>query len=127
MSIANRIQLCIDNYQEYVEQLAAMPDKELAKKLDLVHIQMELAEQNKNEASIELLEVWRTQIIDARIYKIENSIPDATNEIELAVVDIETFVGKTEIREEAVNALTPSYRPKKQQENQNNDEQLKLF
>lgn len=57
--------------------LAALPDKELIKKLDLVHIQSEIAEQTKNTGSLELLEVWRAQIIEARMLKAENNIPDA--------------------------------------------------
>ncbi len=71
--------------------LAALPDKELAIKLDLLHIQSEIAYKTKNTGSLELLEIWRTQIIDARIYKMENNIPDAPNEIEEAIADIETL------------------------------------
>ena len=43
MSISIRIKDCIDNHDKYIAVMAALPDKELAKKLDLVHIQMELA------------------------------------------------------------------------------------
>lgn len=91
MSITIRIKDCIDNYEKYVAMLAALPDKELAIKLDLLHIQSEIAYKTKNTGSLELLEIWRTQIIDARIYKMENNIPDAPNEIEEAIADIETL------------------------------------
>lgn len=128
MSITARIKDCIDNHEKYVATLAALPDKELAKKLDLVHLQSEIAEQTKNTASLELLEIWHHQIIEARIYKAENAIPDAPNEIELAIADIETFVGKTEERQEKLNDFSSpvkTSRPKVQE--QDNDSQLSLF
>src|ERR1035437_1840931 len=103
MSIATRIKDCLDNHEKYVAIMATLPDKELAKKLDLVHVQMEIAEKTKNTGSLELLEVWHHQIIEARIYKAENEIPDAPNEIELAIADIETFVAKSEERQEILN------------------------
>ncbi len=127
MSIATRIQNCIDNHDEYVAILAALPDKELIKKLDLVHIQSEIAEQTKNTGALELLEVWRTQIIEARILKAENNIPDAPNEIELAIADIETTLAKTEERQEVFNENPATYKapkPKIKEEDQN---QMSLF
>lgn len=129
MSIIVRIKDCIDNHERYVAIMAALPDKELAKKLDLVHIQSEIAEQTKNTASLELLEIWHHQIIEARIYKAENSIPDAANEMELAIADIETFVGKTEERQEMLNDFSSpmkTSRPKVQQQ-EDSDSQLSLF
>ncbi len=100
MSISIRIKDCIDNHDKYVEILATKSDKELAKRLNLVHIQMELADKAKNTGSLELLEIWRTQIIEARIYKAENNITDVPSEIELAIADMETFTAKTEKRQE---------------------------
>jgi len=129
MSIAIRIKDCIDNHEEYVAIMATLPDKELAKKLELVHIQMEIADQKKNTASLELLEIWHHQIIEARIYKGENEIADAPNEIELAIADIETFVAKAEQRQDALTESTQPVqqsRPKVQQQ-QDNDSQLSLF
>ena len=129
MSIAIRIKDCIDNHEKYVAIMATLPDKELAKKLDLVHIQSELAEKTKNTGSLELLEVWHQQIIEARIYKAENDIPDAPNEIELAIADIETFVSKTKERQEILNDFSnpvKQFRPKVQQQS-DNDSQLSLF
>ena len=129
MSIAIRIKDCIDNHDKYVVIMATLPDKELAKKLDLVHIQSELAEKTKNTSSLELLEVWHQQIIEARIYKAENEIADAPNEIELAIADIDTFVAKAEQRQDVLNEMAQPVkesRPKVQQQ-QANDSQLSLF
>jgi hypothetical protein len=128
MSISIRIQDCIDNHEKYVAIMAMLPDKELAKKLDLVHMQSEIAEQTKNTGSLELLEIWHQQIIEARIYKAENNIEDAPNEIELAIADIETFVSKTEEREEIMNDFnTPVKQSSPKVQQQDNDSQLSLF
>lgn len=128
MSIALRIKDCIDNHEKYVALMATMPDKELAKKLDLVHIQSEIAEKTNNTGSMDLLEVWHHQIIEARIYKAENNIPDAPNEIELAISDIETFVTKTEDRQEILNDFSNPVKQSRQKiQQEDNDSQLSLF
>ena len=128
MNISVRIKDCIDNHEKYVAIMAALPDKELAKKLDLVHIQMKLAEQKKNTGSLELLEIWHHQIIEARIYKTENKIPDAPNEIELAIADIETFISKSEERQEVLSDLIiPVKKSVSQKEQREDDNQLSLF
>lgn len=100
MSQNVRIQQALDNWDTFVSQLAAMPDKELVKKLELINIQSQIAERTKNTASLELLDIWHRQIIEARILKAENNIPDAPNEIELAIQDIETSIAVSEERTE---------------------------
>ncbi|MBI3502749.1 MAG: hypothetical protein HY063_13235 [Bacteroidetes bacterium] len=128
MSISVRIKDCIDNHDKYVEKLATKSDKELAKRLDLVHIQMELAHKAKNTGSLELLEIWRTQIIEARIYKAENNIADVPSEIELAIADMETFIAKAEERQEIVKEETkPVEQPASKVKQQDDDSQLTLF
>lgn len=128
MSIAVRIKNCIDNHDEYVARMATFSDKELSKKLNLVHIQMQLAEQTKNTGSLELLEIWRTQIIEARIHKAENNIPDTPNEIELAIADMETQIAKSEERQEILKEETkPVPEPKSHIQQQDDDSQLTLF
>lgn len=98
-----RLQEALDNAHANILYLAGLPDMELSNRLDLIHIQMELAEQKRNTDSMELLEVWRSQVIEARIYKAENEIEDAPNEIEIAIADIETTVSKAEEREEVLS------------------------
>ena len=130
MSIAIRIKDCIDNYDKYVEILATKSDKELAKRLNLVHIQMELADKAKNTGSLELLEIWRKQIIEARIYKAENNIADVPSEIELAIADMETFTAKAEERQEILNEASSAITANEEKEEKNSPdkpEQLSLF
>ncbi len=127
MSDNNRIQLAIDNWNDYVTQLASMSDRELEKKLDLIHLQSEMAIQKKNEESIELLEIWRSQVIEARIYKAENNVPDAPNEIELAIADIETTVATAEERKEIMEDNDLSEKAHKPKIQEDNSSQMNLF
>lgn len=128
MSIAIRIKECIDNHEKYVAIMATLPDKELTKKLELVHIQSAIAEKTKNTGSLELLEVWHHQIIEARIYKSENEIPDAPNEMELAIADIETVVSKTEERQEILSDFSvPEKQSRPKVQRPDSDIQLSLF
>jgi hypothetical protein len=127
MSKDVRIQIALDNWDDYVAILAAMPDKKLAEKLDTIYLQSEIAVQKRMTESIELLEIWRAQIIEARILKAENRIPDAPNEIELAIADVETVVAKAEERKETIeDAFSPakSHKTKIKEDNSN---QTSLF
>ena len=90
----------LKNAAANVAYLTSLPDSDLVEKLELVHVQMEIAEQKKNTPALELLEIWRSQIIEARIFKRENNIPDAPDEIESAIADIETITTKAEERSE---------------------------
>ena len=40
-------------------------------------MQAKIAYEKKIESSPELLEIWWRQVVEARIYKAENNIPDA--------------------------------------------------
>lgn len=122
-----RIQLALDNWEAYVAQLSTMPDKELEKKLELIHLQSEIAVQKKNEESIALLDIWRAQIIEARILKAEQNIPDAPNEIELAIADIETTVAKAEERVEAAEGYLQTQNLGKPKIQEDTSSQISLF
>ena len=123
-----RVQLALNNWDEYVIQLASMPDKDLVEKLEVINMQAVIAHEKNIAASVELLEIWWRQVVEARTYKAENNIPDAPNEIELAIADIETFVAISEQRQDVLKEMTQPVkqsRPKVQQ--QDNDSQLTLF
>lgn len=127
MSKDVRLKEAIDNAEANVLYLAGLPDKELSNRLDIIHIQMEIAEQKNNTDSLELLEVWRSQLIEARIYKAENEISDAPNEIELAVADIETVVAKAEERQEIIESVQTYQKVYKQKVKEDNSDQMSLF
>jgi hypothetical protein len=123
-----RIQDCIENHERYVSILAGLPDKELAVKLDLIHIQSEMAERRKNTASLELLEIWRSQVIEARIYKAENNIPDSPNEIEMVIADIETVVARSEERIEIIDEfIKPAKVNRAREEKKEDENQMRMF
>lgn len=122
-----RIKAAIENAEANVEFLATYPDNVLSDKLELIHTQMEIAEQKRNTESLELLEIWRNQVIDARIYKVENNIPDAPNEIELAIADIETTVAKAEEREESFTQETIWKRTSRPKIKEEDKDQTSLF
>ena len=129
MTKAARIQDCIDHHDEYVLTMAAMPDRRLREKLDTIHLQMALAEQKRDTDAIELLEVWRAQTIEARIYKAENNIVDEIREIDKVIADIETYIAEPmQMEPEAVTILLPE-RIVRQRNNIADDksEQLSFF
>jgi len=129
MSKDLQIREALENAEANIAYLATLPDSALAEKLDTIHIQTTLAEHKQNTPAIELLETWRSQIIQARIYKAENKIPDTASEIELAIADIETKIAITEERQQALDEIAhpvqPTRSPKPQQ--QDNESQLSLF
>ena len=127
MSQQARIQQALDNAEANIAYMATLSDNVLAEKLDTVHIQMELAEQKRNTDSLELLEIWRSQIIEGRIYKAENNIADAPNEIELAIADIETVVTKTEERTDIMNEEPTLHRIHKPKIKEEDKDQMSLF
>lgn len=129
MSNDSRIRLALENWDSYVAQLATMPDKKLIEKLEVINMQAVIAHEKKITSSSELLEVWWRQVVEARTYKAENNIPDAPNEIELAIADIETYIAKSEERQVSLNNFSnpvKQTRPKIQQQH-DNDSQLSLF
>lgn len=125
-----RIQQALENWDAYVAELATLSDSQLSEKLDVINLQSEIARQKNNLSSIELLEIWWRQVVEARIYKAENNIPDAPDEIELAIADIETFTAKAEERNEIFSEDLIIAKPvlKKKEENSgDNNQQLSLF
>lgn len=129
MSSRARIQLCVDKHKEYVLTLAAMPDNKLREKLETIHLQMDLALQQKNTAALELLEVWRAQTIEARTYKAENNIADADDEIAALVAQIETVMAEEPVVEEAEEVVYAPLKVKRQTQATGNPDssQLSIF
>ncbi len=128
-AIQQKINLAREKSIEWVEFLTTKSDKDLQRRLEIIHLQSEIAIQKKQTASIELLEVWRAQVIEARIYKAENNIPDAANKIEFAIADIETHTAKSEQRQDILIEVS---QPEKltcvrKVIQPDNDSQLELF
>lgn len=124
-----QIREATENAEANFNLLATLPDSVLAEKIDAIHLQMQLAEEKKNTAAIELFEIWRSQVIAARICKAENTIADTPNEIAVAIADIETVVVKAEQRQEVLNEFKNPFKQQqhKEQTPHDNDNQLSLF
>ena len=125
----HKIQLATENFDEWVKLYASESIEKLKKRLRTNHQQYLLAEKLGDTKAGELLNIMERIIIEAQIYKAENNIPDIQSEIELAIADVETFVAKTEQRQDVLNEMTKPVqqsRPKIQQR-QDNDSQFSLF
>ena len=124
-----RIQKALNNWDNYVIQLASMSDKKLSEKLNVINMQAVIAHEKNIVASVELLEIWWRQVVEARTYKAENNIPDAPNEVELAIADIETFVAKAEQRQDTLKEFTEPVQPSrpKVKKQRGDESQLSLF
>ena len=59
------------NAENYIEQMTNLPDKKLAYNLDMVQQQMEMAYKANQGGELELLQLWETQIIEARVIKFD--------------------------------------------------------
>ncbi len=132
MSKTERIQQAKQNAEANIELMATWPHKKLAERLELVNIQSEIAEQKRDTEALDLLEVWRAQLIEARIHKYENNIPDEVNEIQEAIADIEMVTAKLEERQEILSEEEPvtsknKTRPNLSSERVSQDSQLPLF
>lgn len=130
MDNQQRIKEANADHQINIAYLSSLSENDLSEKLDTVHLQMELAEKSGNTSSMEILELWRTQIIEARIYKAENDIPDQASEIDIAISDVETVVARSEERIDALNEISIESRPektKRKYQEEANDDQLSLF
>ena len=127
MSKDVRIQLALDNWDEYVTYLTTLPDKKLEQRLEMINMQAQLAYEQNIESSSELLEIWWRQTVEARILKEENNVPDAVNEIELAVKDMETVIIKSEERQEVFNEDTTLHKVHKPKIKEEDKDQMSLF
>jgi len=129
MSKDPRIQDAIKNWDANVIILAGMSDKKLVEKLDVINMQAVIAEEKKIDSSAELLEIWWRQVVEARIYKAENNIPDVPNEIELANEEVERPIVKTKKQKKLLNnpQQTEKAQPTEMNNNTASNNQLSLF
>ena len=112
--------------------MATWSQRQLAERLELIHIQSQLAEEKKDTAALQLLEVWRSQLIAARLYKAEHHVPDTLSEIKQAIAEIEVTQTHAEERHQMLHEATEEIEPprpsrKPQVPSQPAENQLGLF
>lgn len=130
MSKALQIKEAIANAEQNIAFLAGLPDKKLQEKLETIHLQSEIAIKSKNTETLQLLEIWRSQIIEARIFKAENKIPDTTEEFEQAITDIHVIQHLQQKQQKAIQQIYSNELPKTTEQEQlpeNKNQQLTLF
>ena len=121
-----QIKQALDKSEEWIAFLATYSDDRLDKKLLINRTQQVMAVEQKNEKAWEYLKIMEEIIIQARIYKEENNIPDTIDELEENVKDIETYVQLPEMRKEIFTEIdmVKARRPIVKEEDK---DQLSLF
>jgi uncharacterized membrane protein YkoI len=66
----------LDNYDNYMEQLIAMSDKVLEKKVRLAQMQMQMALEQQKFVEVDVLHLFWTMIIEARVKRQELGLKD---------------------------------------------------
>ncbi|MDZ4808144.1 MAG: hypothetical protein SGI96_07710 [Bacteroidota bacterium] len=66
----------LDNYDNYMEQLIAMPDKVLERKVRLAIMQSQMALEQEKFVEVDVLCLFRDMIIQARIKRQEMGLED---------------------------------------------------
>lgn len=97
-----QIKEALENAEEWIKFYATEPEKKLQKRLRINHLQYAIAEKDKDEKALELLNIMERIIIEARIYKAEHNIPDELSEMEQALEQMELAQEKQEHRKEVL-------------------------
>ena len=66
----------LDNYDNYMEQLIAMSDKVLERKVRLASMQMKMALEQQKFVEVDVLHLFWTMIIEARVKRMEMGLED---------------------------------------------------
>jgi hypothetical protein len=129
--IKDQISHALSNQEELIKMFAAEPDKKLKDRLNIMHLQYVICEKDNDILTGEFLEIMRRIIIEARIYKKENNIPDELDEMEQAIDEMELTQEKLEHRKKVMaKLLKPEILPEteaKAEPKADNSVQLGLF
>ena len=104
--IKDQISHALENLEELIKVFAAEPEKKLAGRLHIIHLQSVICEESKDELTSEFFEIMRRIIIEARLYKWDNNIPDELDEMEQALADMELAQEKHEHRKKVLDKLS---------------------
>lgn len=105
-----RIKEAIDHWEEDIAYLIRLSDAKLERKLEIIRLQMDIAERDKKDEALELLRIWEIRTIEARIRKMEQCPElDEKSEIEVELEEMERMDRELEERQRALNKIA---RPK---------------
>lgn len=129
--IKDQISHALKNQEELIKVFAAEPEKKLAGRLHIIHLQSIISQNEKDEETAEFLSIMRRIIIEARLYKWENNIADEVDEISQSLAESGLAQEKQEHRKKVLakfTNLTISEPKENKIENKNdNSVQLGLF
>ncbi|HTA27931.1 MAG TPA: hypothetical protein VK809_09085 [Bacteroidia bacterium] len=100
--IKDQISNALENQEELIKVFAAEPEKKLADRLHIIHLQSVICQSEKDEETAEFLSIMRSIIIEARLYKWDNNIAD---EVDETLVEIELAQEKHEHRKKLLEKL----------------------
>jgi len=87
--IKDEIKHALENQQELIKMFAAETEQKLTERLTIINLQSVICEQEKDILTAEFLEIMRRIIIEARLYKWDNNIPDELNKMEQALAEMD--------------------------------------
>lgn len=129
--IKDQIKHALENQEELIKMFAAEPEEKLTDRLQVIYLQSVICEQEKDILTGEFLEIMRRIIIEARLYKWDNNIPDELNEMQETLAQMELAQEKHEHRKKILEKLskpeiTTSEEPREERKT-DNSVQLGLF
>lgn len=126
--VKDQIFHALANQEELIRIFASEPEQKLTDRLQVIHLQSILCEQEKDVLTSEFLAIMRRIIIEARLYKWDNNIADETDE---SLAEIELAQEKYEHRKKVLNKISkPEVTPNeefKEERKMDNSVQLGLF
>jgi hypothetical protein len=129
--IKDQISHALANQEELIRMFAAEPEEKLADRLQVIYLQSVVCEKDRDIPTGEFLEIMRRIIIEARLYKWDNNIPDELDEMSQALAAMELAQEKYEHRKKILDKLSkPIIVPEPEQpkeEPKANNVQLGLF
>jgi hypothetical protein len=130
--IKDQISHALENQEELIKVFAAEPEKKLAGRLHIIHLQSIICQNEKDEETAAFLEIMRRIIIEARLYKWDNNIADELDEMEQTIAGMNLVQEKQEHRKELLTKLNkPVPNPEREEPlpeaKSDNSVQLRLF
>jgi hypothetical protein len=104
--IKDEIKHAIEHQDELIKMFAKEPDKKLSDRLTIMHLQYVICERDNDVITGEFFEIMRRIIIEARLYKMYNNIPDELSEIEQEIAEMDAAQKKLEKREKLLAKLS---------------------
>lgn len=105
-NIKDQMSHALENQEELIRMFASEPDDKLVDRLNIIQLQSVVCEKDNDVITGEFLEIMRRIIIEARLYKWDNNIPDEIDEMQQALAEMELAQEKYEHRKKLLDKLS---------------------